>query len=474
MQNAFPARLAITILGVLLCLLAAFDTILLAQDPDPFPPDFFIEAEVDNNTPYVGQQITYLVKRYQAIEFPGQPHFEDHPFTGFWHTPLIQRPSYTTTISGREYLVHPTHIALFPTLHGPLTIDPARLVIPGSAPESDIILESEAIRIEAQPLPDGAPAHFQGAVGQFEINAKFTSDEIEYGYSVTLVVEIKGSGNIASLVTPTLPEADLWVPGDILGMVTITDNIPLSKDVVKGSRRFEWSLSPIEAGQQFYPAIRFSYFDPHSRTYHSIRTDPIPITVRATENTTIFDSPVPGFRRPVKRLTGDIRHIKPVPQNLAYNTFSTNLVQRSLFLSGVILPFLAVSGVWIWQRRRQQYLLNTPQARRRRAQRSAQKILATTHNQPNPYATSQQALSSYLSDKLDRSVLGLTSDQLLDQLNNVRLNPQLTARIQALLAQIEAEQYAPTTSQQAAGQTLIADTRILIDDLEKFFSKRGM
>lgn len=474
MQNVVAARGVVLILAGLLSFSGIFIAPILAQDPDTAPPDFFIEADVDNHSPYVGQQITYTLKRYQAIEFPNRPHYQDHPFTGFWHTPLIQRPSYTTTISGREYLVHPTHIALFPTLPGALTLEPARLVIPGSTPEADIVLESEAININAQPLPGGAPPHFQGAVGQFEISAKFSSDEIEYRDSVTLIVEIKGRGNIEILLPPTLPEADLWILSDMFGMNTITDNIPLSKDQVKGSRRFEWAFIPTEAGQQFYPAIRFSYFNPHSSTYHSVRTDPLPITVLADENSTVFESPVPAFRQPVRRLAGDIRHIKPVPPTLNYTSSTLNARQQNLYWYLAVLPALGVIGVWFWQQRRQQRLLDTPETRRRYARRHAKKILAAARSQSNPYPAIQQALTGYLSDKLDRSVSGLTSDQLLERLNTIRLNPQLTERVQNLLAQVEVEQYAPAIEQGAAHQALMADAQTLLDDLERFFSKRGM
>ncbi|MCP5016364.1 MAG: protein BatD [Ketobacter sp.] len=447
----------------------------MAQSPgseDLAPPDFFIEAEIDNLTPYVGQQITYGLRRYQAVEFPNQPYYKEYPFPGFWSIPLIQRPSYTTTISGREYKVHPTFIALFAHTPGTLTIDPAKLIIPNDDPEDNIILESEGIKVLAVPLPDDAPAHFRGAVGQYEIKAWFDADEGQVGKGVSLIVEIKGSGNIETLIEPGLPPLEHWTSVDIFG-AQITSNIPLSKEMVKGTRQFKWLMVPQRAGQQFFPAIRFSYFDPETKVYRSIRTDPLPITVAPDTNTSTFVSPLPGLQQEIRRLVGDIRHIKPVPTTLVGHTGMFQILDQSIFWGWVILPLLAVGGIWFWQWWRQRQLADTPQARRWRARNRARKLLSTAPN-TEPYTTVRHALTSYLSDKLNQPVTGLTSDQLIDTLTSIRLNPQLTDRIQDLLAQVDAGRFAPLDDKQAGSRLLIENARTLIDDLEKFFSKRGM
>lgn len=98
----------------------------------------------------------------------------------------------------------------------------------------------------------------------------------------------------------------------------------------------------------------------------------------------------------------------------------------------------------------------------------------TQHPKIDPYATVKQALTGYLADKLDQPTSGLTSDQLIETLNTIQLNPQLTARIQALLNQTDAGRFAPIEDKQGTTRALVADARVLIDDLEKFFSKRRM
>lgn len=461
------------IFAVGIFILVHLSQLTLAQTPESegsSPPDFFIEAEVDNHTPYRGQQITYVVRRYQAIEFPNQPYFEEHPFPGFWNTPLIQRPSFTTTISGREYMVRPTYIALFATLPGPVTINPAKLIIPGDGPEADIVIESEPIDIQVRPLPEDAPANFRGAVGQFEINARFGETEGQIDSPIHLIVEINGTGHIQGLSDPQIPELEQWYLAGV-GMSQVTTDIPLSKERVKGTRRFEWLIVPTQPGQQFFPAIRYSYFDPETESYQSIRTDPIPINILPDPNSSTFTSPIAESRQELRRFTSDIRHIKPVPTTLDRKS-AFSILRLLGFWGCAILPVLVVGGTWFWQSWRRRYLADTPQARRRRARHRAKNIL-TKVRQPNanPYTIIRKALIGYLSDKLEQPITGLTSDQLMRLLNEAQLNPELAKRVHTLLNRVDTGRFAPVSDEQAATRSLVASARVLIDDLEKFFSQ---
>jgi hypothetical protein len=470
-QFSFPIRLnrrtiKAKLLFFILCLFAPlrFGYTLLAQTPDTAAPDFFIEAEIDNPTPYLGQQVTYVVRRYQATEFPNQPHYEDHPFAGFWDTPLIQRPSYTTTLNGRDYLVHPTYLALFPTRPGPLTIEPARLIIPGDGPEQDTVLESEAIQVEVKPLPPDAPTYFNGAVGQFEISANFDRPTGQVDQLLTLIVEIEGYGNIAALNSPIIPTLPNW---RLLGQLSLPEaEIPLSKDKAQGKRRFEWPVAPAEPGQQFFPPITFSYFDPESASYQTIRTDSIGVVIAPVEESTIFTSPPLILKQEVKRLSSDIRHIKPVPANLEIDERAS---PSSWWVWGCLaLPILAVSGAWFWQRWQTERLADTPQARRRRARQRAKKALA----QPtaDTYGLIREVLLDYLSAKLGQPVAGLTSDRLAVLLAKAQIDPQLIGRVQSLLERAEAGRFAPLTDEASLVHSLPAGARVLIDDLEEAFS----
>jgi hypothetical protein len=424
--------------------------------------DFFIEAEIDNPTPYLGQQITYTLNRYQAVDFPNPPYYEDHPFIGFWHTYLIQRPPFTTIIDGREYRVHQTHIALFPTRPGTTVLDPARLVIPSDGPEANLILESQPIRVIVRSLPDNPPSNFKGAVGQFEISARLNETQGKINQLMSLTVEIRGAGNVETMIEPTLPDLPNW---RVLENEVKTD-IPLSREVVQGSRQFIWTVTPRKAGQQEIPPISFSYYDPQNQAYYTISSDPIPVTILPDESEPAGPiEPGPVVKQEVERLGGDIRHIKPVPAELYSGNLSLDLAG---YLGCTVIPLLAVGGAWVWQRRRHR----SPELRRRQAGQMAKKALSVQHPHSDAVVIVRQTFLNYLSEKLERPVTGLTLDQFVGLLEETNIAPELIERVRELLAQLESDRFAPPgVASPASSQTLRQSAYKLVEDLEKAFPR---
>ncbi len=445
--------------------------------PTPAPPadgsnalpgqDFFVEAEVDNPKPYLGQQVLYTFKFYQGIvDFIVQPDFQLPNFTNFWTETILSQPTYNTTISGRDYLVTETRVALFPANPGPATISPAKVVIP-NFPYQDIALETEPVAIEVQSLPEGAPADFKGAVGQYEISARLSETEGKVNEPLSLIVDIQGTGNIKALIEPVVPKLPNWR----IFESKVSDTIQAEDRAVYGTRRFERLVVPGQPGNYTIPPINFSYFDPQAGQYRTVSTKPIAITVQAGEGEALPPPPVgePGSaKQPISVLAGDIRHIKPVPTVL--NSEDTPLLSQPVYWTGWILPLLVVGGIWAWQNRRQHLAENTALARHLRAKRVAQKILHEAHRSGvDSYAAAHRALLGYLSDKLNRPTAGLTNDSLLAVLQESRLNPALVERVKGTLEQIEIGRFAP--GGQAAVESFLAETQQLINDLENSFKK---
>ena len=429
----------------------------------------FVEAEVDDAAPYLGQQITYVFRFYQAIDarIPtfGRPDYQPPPFTNFWGQIILSQPHYSTIINGQEYLVTEVHTALFPANPGPLTIAPTKLVVPGDLFNPDTVLETEPVMIEVQSLPEGAPPDFSGAVGQFEIRSALSAAEGQANEPLTLIVEIEGAGNIEVLTEPSLPELANWRIFDSQTSTTVE----VREDVVYGTRRFERLIVPSQPGKTTFPSISFSYYDPQTDEYRTLKTDPIPITIQASE----AESPsvvVSGpDKQPIEIVSGDIRHIKPVPTSL--ENAGGSLLNRPLYWAFWLFPVLIVGGVWIWQDRRQRLLMDVAYARRQRARRVAQKTLAGADQAGvDGYAAAHRALLGYLSDQLNRPTVGLTTDDLISLLYRHKLNPTLVKRIQTTLSQIETGRFAPI--EETAVQSLIARTEKLINDLEKSFARR--
>jgi len=442
-----------------------------ADAPDTLSgQDYFVEAEVSNPNPYLGQQIISIFRIYQAVQFPpGQPDYQPPDFTDFWSSEILSQPHYNTQAAGRSYLVIEIQTALFPATLGTLTIRPGNLVIPGGFLNPDIRLETNPVTVKVRPLPENAPNNFSGAVGQYQINASLNAQETKVNEPVTLVVSIEGSGNVETLTEPTLPE----LPGWRLFESQASTTVETGGGKMSGTRSFERLIVPGQPGEQQIPPISFSYFDPQSEGYKTVSTQPIPITVLPDDSAQIpLNIPdEAGDGQPGSMILTDIRHIKPVPTSLN-SAFDFSFVGWTLYGVGWVVPALAVAGLYVWQRHKRRLAEDTAYARDLRAQSTALKILAdaTQANVDRPAAPAGRALLGYISDKLNTPTAGLTNQGLIDLLREAGLPANLLEQTETLLHKIDIGRFAPTT--EGAGQSLIAETRQLIKALEKSMGKR--
>jgi hypothetical protein len=417
-----------------------------AEMPDTLSgQDFYIEAEVDNPVPYLGEQIIYTFRLYQAANFFGQPDYKPPAFTDFWSSEIVSRPHYNIDSHGRQYLVSEIRTALFPANLGSIGIDPGTLIVPGGLFNPDIKLETNPVQVEVRPLPEGAPTDFTGAVGQFQIRATLNEEETKVNEPVTLLVEIEGTGNIQTLTEPELPE----LPGWRVFESQSTTRTESGADKITGVRSFERLVVPGLAGEQSFPPISFSYYDPQVEAYQTIRTAPVPITIVPDETATppaIAVEVGEDGKLSVERISNDIRHIKNAPTSLSP---SESLLSTGWIVVGCvwIAPLLAVGGVFVWQRRLRRLRHDAAFARDQRARRDALRILAEAGQSG-----------------------GLTTAELVRLLKQARLEPDLIKRVEATLHQIDVGRFAPTSAE--APDSILDETKKLIVDLEKSMGRR--
>ena len=89
--------------------------------------DYFLEAVVDNQNPYVNEQVTLTLRLYTAVQHYGSPTLGEPSTTGFWKEVIGNRAPYNQRINNRTYKVIERKYALFPTQTGALTIGRATI-----------------------------------------------------------------------------------------------------------------------------------------------------------------------------------------------------------------------------------------------------------------------------------------------------------------------------------------------------------
>jgi hypothetical protein len=436
-----------------------------ATAPEGFTgQDLFVEAEVDNPMPFVGQQVVYTFRFYNAINLWGQPSYEAPAFTGFWSEGESDRAEYRAQGAGRIYEVTELRTILFPTAAGPVAIDPARLTTAGGFFSRGQILATKPVELNVQPLPPGAPEGFDGAVGQFTLQAAVDATQGQVNEPLTWRVTLSGRGNLTAAPDPAWPEMPGW--RDFESEATIhTETL---EGQVVGSRTYERLLVPAVAGESTIPALEYAYFDPEAGQYHVARTEPIPVSIAPGMEPDSVD-PLPAsnaVKETVEQRANDIRHLKAVPAKLGAE--DAPLTRSGLYWAAWIFPLFGVAGYFLWQRRQQYWEDNLGLVRSSKARKKAKKALSQARRQKDDgYGTAGQILTAYLADKLDRRVAGLTHQALAELLSQQQIGSDLIERIQVILTTSELGRFAPGADDPGYADSLLKEVGLLIDALEK-------
>jgi len=247
---------------------------LQARDNTGQSKDYFLEAVVDNGTPYVNEQITFTLKFYIAVQHIGQPELTEPATTGFWTEVLGTESPYYQTINGRRYKVIERKYALYPTQTGELTIGRALIRVTVASRQSrsrdpfdafggffgrgeTVSVSSKPLKVNVQPLPNaGRPADFSGTIGRYSIPATADKTEVEVNQPVTVKIEIRGVGNIKAIAEPTIPD----LPDFRIYQASVDESINRVKDKLGGTRTFHRLACAIEdAGWEIRDCVMWVY-----------------------------------------------------------------------------------------------------------------------------------------------------------------------------------------------------------------------
>lgn len=146
----------------------------------------------------------------------------------------------------------------------------------GKVEEQNVTLASKPIPIFVKPLPaNGKPASFDGAVGKFMIKAVLAKNNVEAGEQAHLLVEIKGDGNLPLINAPSV----VWPNGVEGTEPTVKEALDKSIAPINGKKLFDYSFTVKQPGKQLIPSVEFSYFDPASISYKTVRSDSNLLTI---------------------------------------------------------------------------------------------------------------------------------------------------------------------------------------------------
>jgi hypothetical protein len=327
----------------------------------------FLRLSVERREVYVGERVPLAIElglRASTIaSLNGLPALTGTDFT---LNDLSRAPDRReTSIDGVTFLLLTWHTVLTPVKPGsfPLVVEMPLTVRVSTRPAREMELEDQLgdpfmqrrfgttvrkdIKAASPPLDltvialpaDGRPPEFSGAVGSFAISSEISSAAAAAGDPLTLRMHVTGSGNFDRVDSPMLGHVDHWKtypptssfkPGDAAGS--------------KGEKLFEQPVIAQTPGEQSLPGLVFAYFDPSTRRYDTLRTDPLSVAVSAPA----ADGGQSGAGAPA----GTTARPAPTglrPDSAAPGVHATSLVPLYLRPSFLAFPsLLTVLGAGAW------------------------------------------------------------------------------------------------------------------------------
>lgn len=454
---------------------------------DKLRKNVFIKVEVDKTNVYVGEQIIATYKLYTRL--PTSSKVTRVPaFSGFSaHDIDLPNPPQATLerVNGVPFKVFTIRkTMLFPLQAGDLELDPVevdntvRLYQVNRQPHKrdpfddifndpffkdpfgndpfddpffdnafgggnityhdyDYNIKSKPVTIHVKPLPEkGKPENFNGAVGDFSIEASVDRRQLSTDDAGTLKVSISGSGNITLLAAPEVnfpPAFDTYDP-------KVSDQVNKNSSPFSGTRTFEYVFMPKDAGSFTIPQVSFSYFDPQSETYKTVQTQSFDLAVSQGSNRG-------GSRASDYALAGN--GLQPIRTGqLAWSKAGVLWFTSGWYWLLLALPLIALIVLVAVRKRKDKLQSDQVLLKNRRANKVARKRLSLAaqylkkHDSKAFYEEVSKAAWGYLCDKLNIPFADLTRQRAEEKLREKNIPAPAVQKLFGLLDNCEMALYA--------------------------------
>jgi hypothetical protein len=308
--------------------------------------------------------------------------------------------------------------------------------------------KTNAVTISVKPLPDGAPAGFNGAVGSFSFKAAADKTQLKVNDAITLRVHISGTGNLDLLKPVKIdfpPDLEVFDPKSV-------QKLDHRQDGTTGSIDYEYVLIPRHAGNFRISPVLFSWFDPSDEKYKTARSSEFTFTVDKSDagDEAYISSPrnqniANQGGKEVKSLAGDIRFIKITPPDL--KPAGKLFFGSTLFIISFVLPLLILIALVVFRLERIRRNADMNAVRNRKARKLAEKRLKAASlklkSEDNGfYDEILKAIWGYLSDKLGVSASELSRERISSELNSKNIDQDTLKSLWKILDDCEIARYA--------------------------------
>ena len=426
--------------------------------------DILLRLKVSETSLYKGESLRASLVLYTRANIDNVEGVTIPPFDGFWSQELtFENTPSREEYNGRIYETYKiTELLLSPQQSGKIIIPEASLSVRAQVIVNDNgrhdpffgrrqiyhvtrNLKSEPITINVKEFPAGAPANFNGAVGNYTISYKLPESEIVSNSADQFEITISGSGNLKFLTAPKLSLPESFELYD----TKVVDNIKVSDTGTSGSITYAYPFVARSVGEFSIGAVEFCYFNPKTQQYKSLSTEPFTITV--LDDGTSSSTPIVGnytnYGGTMRQLDRDIRFIHTA--GLSATTGETFVLTPIFWL--VVVAMLSIfAATYVTLSKRIRDNRNVVARRMKHADKMAVKRLRMAERsmkEGNRHAFFEEMLRAmwgYISDKFNIPVSNLTKETIREELYRRNVSSALAEQFCEIISRSEEAQYAPS------------------------------
>ncbi len=345
-------------------------TVSRTKETDPGGRPLFVEAQVSEASPFVGQQIIYTFLLYNSGRIANAG-LQPPDFDGFTSQEIKRKEPYRKVVNGREYMVTEVSYILVPLKPGRMEIPPTVLTCDlvkqrprstrrppfdsffddsffgGGTQLESRIFKTRPLKVTVRALPPEKEAtSFSGLVGRFDLQVQLSPNKLKAGDSATLTITVTGQGNIMDAEMPNikLPDGFKVYPDKP------QDEVVGGPNGYSGKKIFRSALVAVAPGIYRIPPIGLRYFDISTGEYRSLESKSLSLEVVPADKKEELEvygpmQPSPSERIRKKKVEFSERDILPVKDGLDAIENQADFSPFLFFILILIPAFLSIGGL---------------------------------------------------------------------------------------------------------------------------------
>ncbi len=435
----------------------------------PLNSDFTVRLQLSKSSAYVGEPV---IAEYYLYDFNNLHKIDIKKwptFNGFWKEDLEipTRFNFEAAYVGGQRVRRALlgRFALYPLKPGKLSID--KLIVNGMYSSNmhrgrrnnpfDMFFSHRSVKrashssqnktVSVTKLPeDGRPTDFYGAVGQFDISIEADKSTVKENEPITFTFKISGEGNVHEVEEPKIKFPDTF---DLYESKTKIQTLAPRgvRIALKKTKQFDLLVLPRKEGKYTVGKLEWPYFDPKSKEYKIITTEPIEIEVGPGDKSKIDDAVIIAN---ANFGNGGVPAVLP-KKELRYLKSADNVMIKSFNLNSRIFENLAWSifglnfllfGLLAWRNKNSLVDFKAMQnTRTARIHKAIAEIDAITSGSKSNFDNLQNAIHSLLLAALESKNFSLTRSEIAHMWKEKSLSETFLKRAFNFLDQCDAARF---------------------------------